>query len=103
VPILDLISWINEVLRPFLPIITTVGIAGGLGRVIWMMSKSKATEKADAERRLCSLEGRVNALDNEDTGRVTKMSNLQIDQINECKKAWGLATYVKGRFDGGQG
>lgn len=100
-PILDLFTWANNILRPFLPLMTTIGILMGVARVTWTISKSKANDKSEAERRMCSLEGRVNALDHEITGRVTKMSSLQIEQIGECKKAWALANYVKGKLDGG--
>ncbi len=67
-------------------------------RIAYLYSKKK--EKALAlNQRLNDIEKRLHHLDCPQTGRVHKISDLCVDQLESNKKAYGLALYVKGKLE----
>ncbi len=57
--------------------------------------KQSITAKKQIENRLNEIELRLHHLDNPQTGRVHKMSELSVSQIETCKKAYAMAYAAK--------
>jgi len=57
--------------------------------------KQAIADKKAIENRLCQIELRLHHLDDPQTGRVHKMSELSIEQIETNKKAFAMAYAAK--------
>ena len=60
--------------------------------IVYRVIKQEARRKSEAQSWKASIESRLDHLDNEDTGRVNKLSNLVEKQIDDCKRAEVAAT-----------
>ena len=96
---IEIIGFINDLLRTYYPIVSTIFGSLAAGRTVWVISKRRQDDKARDQAFLADIEKRLSHLDDKDTGRVNKMTRLCESQIETNKVAYGIAKRVDGRMD----